>query len=66
VRCGLELEGLPIYHRRSIHRFAWKVLAISRAPYGFRAHLPGNRGGIGINLGRTSAYRRILYGMVDY
>jgi hypothetical protein len=21
VRCGLELEGLPIYHRRSVHRF---------------------------------------------
>jgi hypothetical protein len=61
VRCGLELEGRPIYHRRSIH-----ALAISGAPYGFRAHLPGNRGGIGISLGRTSAYRRILYGMVDY
>jgi hypothetical protein len=50
VRCRLELEGLPIYHRRGIHRF------VGFPPSGLtRAHARALSGPITVQSGPDEA-----------
>ena len=50
MRCGLELEGLPIYHRRSMNRF------VGFPPSGLtRAHARAQSGPIAVQSGPDEA-----------